>query len=342
MLPDLPYAYGKPVTSGMIRTEPTDFQVEEVLGFELSGEGEHQFVEVEKQSLTTEQLAKLLADFANVPKRQVSFSGMKDKHALTSQWFSIHMPGVKMLDWQGLDTQGIRIKQSSLHKKKLKRGVHKSNRFKITFRDWNGDASRNDDRVKQIRHQGVPNYFGEQRFGRNGDNIDQASRWFQGVFTPKRHLRSIYLSSARSYLFNLCLAQRVVDGSWNQLLNDEIVILDGSNSVFAYNEAQDLQTRLEQGDIHPTGPLYGKEQDRHGRATMTSQEREILIPHSVFTEGLIRQGLNAERRSLRLIAKDLVCEYPQDRMLVLSFELPKGCFATSLIREVVDYSVKQQ
>ncbi len=336
---DLPYAYGKPLMRGVLRTEAADFMVEEQLAFEPSGEGEHHFLWIEKAGLNTEQVARRIAQIAQLPIRQISYCGMKDRHALTRQWFSVHLPGKKTIDWSQLNSPALSLLAATLHRKKLRRGTHRGNRFTLRVRDWLGDHDDFIARVEKIQLQGVPNYFGEQRFGHDGANLDNARRWFAGELKPGRHLRGIYLSAVRGWLFNQVLAQRVSDGSWQQLLPGELVALQGSHSVFAHNEDDALQQRLLAGDVHPTGPLYGKNGTLVCEKAVAALETSILKPHSELLAGLEQAGLKAERRPLRMIPHNLLWKTVPEQTVEITFSLPTGCFATVLMRELLDYRV---
>jgi tRNA pseudouridine13 synthase len=335
----LPYAYGNPLFKGLLRVDPEDFFVEEQLSFEPEGEGEHIFLWIEKKNLNTEQVAKILAQFSGVAARQVSYSGMKDKRAVTRQWFSVHLPGKSMPDWQSLEQPGLQIKTAIRHRKKLKRGAHVSNRFIIRLKNCEGDVVALQLRLDQIAKAGVPNYFGEQRFGREGRNLLQAKQWFKGELRLKRHQRGIILSSVRSFLFNQILARRVSDQSWDSIIEDEVLILNGSNSVFTYIdcseiEREGLNQRLHEGDIHPTGMLYGRQKPQ---VKTLAAEHAVLSQFPEFTAGLESHDLDAQRRSLRLIPKNMQLGYSEAGALEFSFELPKGTYATTVLRELVQY-----
>ncbi len=339
-LSPLAYAFGEPVASGILRQQAEDFNVEEVLGFEPEGEGEHVFLWIEKTGLNTQQLAEQLAKFAKVPVRQVSYSGMKDRHAVTRQWFSVHLPGNKTLEWESLNSPAIKVLKHSRHLRKLRRGAHRANRFVITIKELAGDVDNVLARLETIATRGVPNYFGEQRFGHGGRNLQQAQRWFNGEFKPKRHQQGLYLSAARSYLFNQLLTQRVVDKNWDQLLPGELAMLDGSHSIFSCatetSGEGDLAERLLSGDIHPTGPMAGKAGNLSCSAEVLQLESAVLQTYPALCEGLEKAGLSAQRRALRMIPSDLQWQL-QANSLEIAFSLPSGCFATAVVRELVNY-----
>lgn len=335
-----PYAYGEPSAGGVLRRSYADFLVDEQLGFTPSGEGEHVFLHIEKAGLNTQQLADKLASFAKVPVRQVSYAGMKDRNAITRQWFSVHQPGVAELDWTLLNNEQLTVVEQLRHGKKLRRGAHRANRFVIRIQDVVGDSDALQRRAAQIAATGIPNYFGEQRFGRNASNINQARQWFEGSFKPKKHRRGIYLSAARALLFNQVLAARVADGSWNQLLEGELAMLDGSNSVFAVKHEADNKQRVETGDIHPTGLMAGRPTALMPTGTVERLEQQFIAAEPLLQSGLEQAGLNAERRALRVLPGEFTMRWsPELAEATLSFVLPRGCYATALLRELLNYSV---
>ncbi|MFA7554084.1 MAG: tRNA pseudouridine(13) synthase TruD [Spongiibacteraceae bacterium] len=341
-----PYAYGEPAVTGVLRQSAEDFYVEEILGFEPEGEGEHVFIWVEKIGLNTQQVADSLARLAKVPARQVSYSGMKDRNAVTRQWFGVHLPGNHSYDWESLNSDQLKILQVARHLRKLRRGVHKANRFVIKLSELalaageleiEADIQR---RLALITAQGVPNYFGEQRFGHGGANLTKAQQLFSGSFKVKRHQRGIYLSAARSHLFNQLLAARVTANNWNSLLAGELLMLNGTHSVFAQRDEENLAARLADGDIHLSGPLYGKATALCCEAEVAELEQQILAAFPEFLVGLKKEGLKAERRALRVIPQDMQCTFSGDSV-ELAFSLPSGCFATSVVRELVHYRLSR-
>ncbi len=334
-LPDWPRAHGAPLIAAIIRSKPEDFDVTEELGFELSGDGEHDFVYVEKTGTNTQWLSRQLAGFAGVAPKEVGYSGLKDRHAVTRQWFSV--PRWNQPDWAAFDVDGVRILDLGRNARKLRRGAHRKNRFKIVLRpdekglekgsDPSSAASISEDavvaRLQAIREAGVPNYFGPQRFGRGGGNIELANSWAAGKRLP-RHKRSIAISSARSYLFNQLLAARVNDKSWGDLVAGDVANLDGSGSVFAVEQVdEDIKARCKSMDIHPTAIMWGD----------GSSESEIPTGRENWLDALRSARVAPARRSTRLKVDGLSWQFERDS-LVLEFSLCRGAFATSVLREI--------
>lgn len=332
----LPYAHGAPPASGMLRAEADDFRVEELLGFEASGQGEHAFVLVEKTDANTDWVARELAAAAGVAPMAVGYAGLKDRHAITRQMFSVQMPGRPDPDWNSMAIPGVIILSATRHNRKIKRGAHRGNRFRIRLRHLRGSVDAVETRLAVIRAQGVPNYFGEQRFGRDGQNLALAEALFAGRRMP-RPQRGFALSAARAELFNAALAARADNGSWNQALDGEVWMLDGSHAIFGPEPWSDvLATRLAALDIHPTGPLWGRGELRCTHA-VRELELRAMETHALMARGLERVGLEQERRALRLCAHDLSHTWEAADCLVVEFRLVSGAFATAVLRELCDW-----
>lgn len=334
----LTYVDGPAPVTGRIRVALEDFLVDEQLGFAASGDGEHVLVQVRKRGANTEWVARQLAEHADVRPGDVGFAGLKDRAAVTTQWFSVHLPGRAEPDWAALASGEFQVLDAVRHHRKLRRGALRGNRFTITVRELAGDHAALEERLQRIAERGVPNYFGEQRFGRDGANLQRADALLRGrLRRVSRHQRGLYLSAARSFLFNCVLAQRVTDGSWDRGLAGELMMLDGSHSVFAVDVLTDeLQDRLAAMDIHPTGPLWGRGRSST-RGDCQALERAVLAPFAAWRDGLEHAGLSQERRALRVPVAGLRWDWPADEVLQLSFALPAGSYATAVLRELVDY-----
>lgn len=331
-LPDWQRAFGSPLFQGLIRQSPSDFQVTEVLGFTPSGDGEHDYLWVEKTAANTVWVARSLAKHAGVADRDVGYAGLKDRHAVTCQWFSVRRPSGDGTDWDAYQQSGVRILERSRNQRKLKRGSNRGNRFRIALHGAADDREAVETRLMRIRDEGVPNYFGEQRFGRNGSNLQLVSDLFSGK-RLKRDKRSIALSSARSYLFNQVLHARVVDDNWSQALPGEMLNLDGSGSVFALRPGDDdIAVRLQKLDVHPTGSLWGKG-DPSGHGEAVAYDIRVAADHPDLADGLEKFGLSHARRALRLRVGEMSWAFEGD-ILWLEFVLTSGAYATSVIREI--------
>lgn len=331
----LPCAHGAQMISARIREQPEDFFVEELPGFEPSGAGEHLLLTVEKRGMNTAFAARVLAQWAGVDESAIGYAGLKDRHAVTRQRFTVWLPKKVAPELATLQVDGLRVLDHAWHARKLPRGALAGNRFVLRLRAVDGDRTAIEERLRTIAARGVPNYFGEQRFGRRGDNVAQAVAMFAGR-RVRREERSVLLSAARSELFNRVLAARVANGSWDAALDGEVWMLDGSRSVFGpepFNDA--LQARLDAFDIHPSGPLWGAGPLR-SEAACALLELAALEGDTAarLRSGLERAGLKQERRALRLRPQDMAWGWHDDAALELRFGLPAGTYATAVLREL--------
>lgn len=332
---DWAYAQGEPFCCGVIRSIPEDFIVEEQMGFSPDGEGNHAWLHIRKRNSNTEWLARELAALADVPLSEVGYAGLKDRHAVTSQYFTVNLSGRNEPDWQQLASDDITFLEIDRHGRKLRRGSLRENRFMITLRELQGDCGDCQQRLLQIAVAGVPNYFGEQRFGHEFNNLAVAAAMFRGEWRESiRHKRSLYLSAARSYLFNRVLSGRVSAGNWNQALPGESLMQEGSTSCFSVRLiSKEIEARVASGQLHPTGPLWGR-----GRPTSLAEaqalELSLLEGESFWMVGLEKAGLEQERRALRLPVSKLQWHWLDRKTLQLQFSLPPGAYATSVLREI--------
>jgi len=312
-IPDWARALGPPLFDGRIRATPEDFVVTERLTVDFAGEGEHDWLHIRKTGANTHWVAQQLARHARVPERDVGYSGLKDRHAVTTQWFSVHRPAKSAPDWSTFVAEGVKILDQQVHSRKLKRGAHRGNAFQIAIRGPDVAALCNEtaERLMHMTSGGVPNYFGEQRFGRDGSNIELGHAVIAGR-RVSRNKRSIGISAIRSLRFNEELDARVRDGSWDSLLPGDIANLDGTGSVFAVEEVTpELENRCIEMDIHPCGRLPAI--------------RQLRVEPSY--------------RALRMRVEDLDWAI-EDDALWLEFKLGNGCYATAVLREFVRFDAE--
>ena len=298
--------FGASNVTGVLRSTISDFEVTESLAFEPEGEGEHLYVLVEKRGVTTRAVQQMLARNCGVPVRDVSYAGMKDKYAVARQWFSVRRPQREDID-PGDD---VRILRRDRHRRKLRRGELEENHFRIRVRALVGDP---EPALARLRAVGAPNYFGEQRFGTTGENVATALDWVRASkprISP--FLRSVYLSSLRSFLFNEVLGQRVADGTWRCLL-------DGEDEL----------------DGLPTGPLWGRGRLQSAGAARLLEEG-LMRAHGEIVQALEFVGLRQERRPLAAIPKNLSWRV-EDSALAVEFALDRGVYATTVLREVGEF-----
>ena len=328
-----PRAHGEPLGTAELKVAPEDFVVEERLGFEADGGAGHVLLKVRKRGLDTLAVARELARFGDVPPRDVGLAGLKDRHAVTTQWFTV--PAKRPAsEWQALEGEGFAVEAALAHSRKLKRGALRGNNFRITLRNAELPAAQLATRLHRLSAEGVPNYFGPQRFGRDGSNLEAIERWCEtGALPWGRDGRAFVFSASRSLVFNALLARRVLEGTWNRLLPGEYVNLAGRRSWFIA-EAIDatLEERLARHDIHPTGPLVGKGAGPGG--AVGELEAEVTQPFAALIERLVAAGLEADRRALRLMPEDLRFTLSGSDLTV-EFGLPAGGYATVVLRELV-------
>ena len=334
-LPDWRRAHGVPLFPAALKSEPADFVVTELLGFDPDGDGEHDLLWIEKTGTNTDWLARQLAKHAGIPARDVGYCGLKDRQAITRQWFSVRRPGRDGTDWDAFSLDGVRVLETHRHLRKLRIGSHRGNAFEILLRtDDPPDAGALAGRLERIAESGVPNYFGEQRFGRDGGNLQMAAEAFAGRRRMDRKRRGLAFSSARSFIFNEILDQRVADGTWNNLIPGDRAELDGSASVFEVDQPDELLIeRCAAMDIHPTATLWGD------GAPLTTEdaaavEQKIADRYAELCQGLVDARVDAGQRRLRMRVAKIDADVP-DGGVLLAFELGRGEYATTLLREIV-------
>lgn len=306
---DFPRAYGDLTATAFFREQPEDFQVEEDLGFAPSGSGEHVFLHIRKKGENTAWIAEKIAALAGVAPSDIGYCGRKDRHAVTAQWFSVYLPKGPEPVWDYLNSDTTQLLAVSRHQQKLRRGDHRQNHFVILLREVktnHRDALMQ--KIEKVFCNGVPNYFGEQRFGRNGNNLLEALGILLGGKRYRdKQKRGLMLSAARSWLFNQVLAARVRAGNW-------LHCMDGEPGGF------------------PSGPLWGR-----GRplvsAALAEFEQQVLGDWQAWCDGLEHVGLSQERRALQLIPHNPAYQW-QGEHLQLTFALDAGEFATAVLREL--------
>lgn len=330
-----PRAFGGPVGRARLKSLAEDFRVDEQLGFAPDGGSAHCLLRVEKRDRDTLAVARELARSAGVAPRDVGFAGLKDRRAVTTQWFTL--PATRSCEaWLEHSNEHVKVLEAHPHARKLRRGALAANRFVLRLRDPDvADRNAFDARLETLARHGVPNYFGPQRFGRDGSNLLAIDRWLaSGVLPPGRESRAFVYSAARSLLFNAVLAARVATGSWQTLLAGERVNLAGRNSWFVADEIDAvLEERLARHDIHPTGPLPGRGEVPVGAAGAV--EASVLAGFEPLLAVLEREGLEASRRPLRVIPGNLEARWVEQG-IEIAFSLPPGAYATVVLREWLD------
>jgi|FLOH01.1.fsa_nt_gi tRNA pseudouridine13 synthase len=371
----LAYVHEPPPLSASLKQQFSDFRVDEELGFAFTEQGEHVCINIKKTDLSTIEVAKRLSEVTGARKSSIGYAGMKDKRGECTQWFSVQLTELEERALQNFESPSLQILETHRNSRKIRIGSHKSNHFQIRLRDCIGQQSEFDDRLSRIKREGVPNYFGSQRFGWQMSNMTQVQALMiseldksvpadaDSTVSKKRFKRGMLYSAARSYLFNQLLSQRLESRSWNTYLPGDVLNLNGTDRCFVLPDGaewdQELQQRLDQFDIHITGVLPGliDMKDKYvSRGESADIEEAVCKQYDTLLEGLKRCGLQASRRAFRFLPSELKWQWidagdenenenenadknensntggAQD--LILDFSLPKGAYATSLLREL--------
>ena len=319
------------LATAVFKRHPEDFVVKEILSFEPEGEGEHLFVLVRRESMTTAEVVRRIAKVAKVQQRNVSFSGTKDKHAVVEQWFSIWLPG-KEFDAQELEKAQLTVVSASRHRKKLKRGTHKYNAFTINLREFEGDATVVDEQLSNIQANGFENRFGPQRFGIDNSNLKRADS-ITHINELGRQERSFTLSAIRAKLFNEVVDCRLQKFGNLHLRSGDIAMFSDGNTQFLVPEVDSsIEARERAGEIVASGPLWGL--GGSGAAdTIETLENNVAKAFSHYCSLLDQAKMAGDRRALKVYARGLTWQWHDD-CLRLQFELPKSAYATTLLAGV--------
>jgi tRNA pseudouridine13 synthase len=338
---DPPRAHGAVPGSAVIRSSPEDFIVDEQLGFEPNGSGPHALLRVRKRGANTDWVAKQLAGIAGTRAMDIGYAGMKDRHAVTTQWFTVPLERAPAdrrtaASWLDIAHEEFSVIEAHAHHRKLPRGALDANRFELRLREWNGDRDALEARLRAIARDGVPNYFGPQRFGRGLSNLL--------AFVPsgdegrRPRLNEYSMSAGRSLVFNAVLARRVADGTWNTLLPGDLANLDARGSIFPVTtEDATLPERVAAQDVHPTGPLAGSGAPATS-GDVQALEASVFEEHAAVIEALARERMAQARRALRLAVRELSWSFEEPTVLKLSFLLRSGGYATTVLREIAEVS----
>jgi len=334
------YLHGKPEATALLRSSMSDFKVYEILPYQPCGEGEHIYIHLRKTGANTNYVARELAKYFKVKENLVSYAGLKDRFAVTEQWFCVHLPGKKVYDLSDLAIEGVDVLTVKRHNKKLRIGGLVGNRFELILRNVS-QVKELMQRWQKIISAGVPNYFGEQRFGINCGNLPKALELFAGANVKDKKKRGMYLSAARSFIFNSIISRRIELGYFNQLMRGDACMLHGSQTVCKVDEITDeLTQRLAEHDVDITASMWGA-------GELMTQFDALALEQSVgrqfpeFCQGLADLGLKQERRNIRLVPSDadftIGNNDGSDDCVTLHFTLPAGSYATTVLKELVNY-----
>lgn len=331
------WLYGQPTASGVLKANAEDFVVIEDLGYAPDGDGEQLLVRIRKTGCNTRFVAEALAKFAGIHPRDVSFAGMKDRHAVTEQWFCLRIPGKVTPDLSTFELSGVQVLESARHRRKLRTGALQGNAFTLVLRQIS-DRAAVEQRLQQIAAGGVPNYFGSQRFGHEGNNLTMAQRWAADeIKVRERNKRSFILSAARSAMFNQVVSDRLAQqGSLGKVLAGDALQLTGRGSWFVAEaaELESLQQRVDNNELRVTAPLPGSG-EWGTREDALAFEQNSLASEAALIALMERERVDAARRAMLVIPRDLRWEWQDDVTLEMNFWLPAGSFATSVVRELL-------
>ncbi|MGN2426853.1 tRNA pseudouridine(13) synthase TruD [Klebsiella electrica] len=334
---DLTWLHGKPQGQGILKANPEDFVVVEDLGFAPDGEGEHLLVRILKTDCNTRFVADALAKFLKIHAREVSFAGQKDKHAVTEQWLCARLPGKEMPDLSKFQLEGCQVLEYARHKRKLRLGALKGNQFTLILREIS-DRDDVERRLQAVAAQGVPNYFGAQRFGIGGSNLLGALRWAEsGAAVRDRNKRSFWLSAARSGLFNQQVSIRLKKPEFNQVVDGDALQLAGRGSWFVATseERMQLQERVDNRELLITAALPGSGEWGSQREALAA-EQAAVAEETPLQALLVREKVEAARRAMLLYPQQMSWNWWDDVTVELHFWLPAGSFATSVVRELIN------
>ena len=322
---------------GRIKKYPEDFIVDEIPAYQPEGEGEHLFVHMTKKGITTRTVQKNLARLFQIKDQDVNFAGLKDKQAITSQYFSIWLKNNEdpNLVYQLEDILPVKINKWEFHRKKIKQGHLKANAFNIKITGVNGSPEEMMDKIQHIKdiihHKGVPNFFGHQRFGIHGDNAQKGYE----ILTGKRKIKNkgisrFLLSACQSYLFNYYMVNRIHEGFYDKVLLGDIAKKYDTGGIFVIDHAASEQSRFDQKAIGYTGPIFGRKM-KPAEDLAAKQEEKTLQDNHLSTSTFQSTKLTGTRR-MGIIIPSIKAEQ-EDNGVRLQFTLPKGAFATIVLRE---------
>ncbi|MFL5358629.1 tRNA pseudouridine(13) synthase TruD [Archangium sp.] len=324
-----------PGCGGAFKLVPEDFEVEELPAYEPSGEGEHLYLWVEKRGRDTRELVKALAGALGVDEGDIGVAGMKDRQAITRQLLSV--PAKAEPRVADFALEGVRVLWTRRHGNKLRTGHLKGNRFRLRLRGVK-DVGAARESFTRLGARGVPNYFGDQRFGREGDNADFGRLLVLGQRLPRRpdkFQRKLYLSAFQSRLFNRALVERLRAGTFDTALLGDVLRREDSGGLFVCEAPEVDGPRVASFEVSPAGPLFGPKMTAATHA-VAEAEAKLLADEGVTLDDFKRGGDETQggRRPYRVRLGNPALEV-EGEDLVLTFELPKGSYATEVLHELL-------
>jgi tRNA pseudouridine13 synthase len=333
---ELPYATVKSLrVLGKIRDQPQDFQVEEVPAYAPEGRGEHLFVRFRKTDLNTPDAVRRIAEALGVDAREAGWAGLKDRRAVTVQWASFHRGDAAAA--LALDLPGIEVLDALGHPHKIRTGHLRSNRFLIRIRGAREHLATAGQVLERLALHGAPNYYGEQRFGHDRNNLARARAWLleQGPPPRDRFQRKLLASTLQSEIFNQWLAARVREGAFERPVPGDLMRKEDSGGLFVAHDLAEATERMQRWEISPTGPMMGAKM-RWPEADAERIERVLCERWGLDEERLsrLRTLLPGTRRVARVRPADVQLDAYSEGIEV-AFTLPKGAYATVILRELM-------
>ena len=332
---DLPFAsQGAPGINGRIKQEPEHFVVQEIPLYLPEGQGEHVYLTLRRKGITTRNLQKDLAGLFKIKEGSVGYAGLKDKQALTTQTFSLHVFDLDPDEAGQRVTENLDVEVLSTgrHKNKLKRGHLLGNSFNILLAGAGEEDLEQAKATAQVLSQiGAPNFYGEQRFGKKGDNAELGRQALLGRGPRQKWLRTLVLSAFQSRLFNQWLTERMQRDEFLTIIPGDVAKKTDTGGIFIVEDAQEDQQRFDRGEITYTGPIYGSKM-RMARDRAGELEDAILEEQGLDPQAFGRARLTGSRRPVRLDLAGLNLELTEQGIW-FKFALPKGAYATSVMRE---------
>lgn len=343
-----------PGTGGLIREEPEDFVVEEIPAYLPSGQGDHLYLQVEKRNASTQEAAAALAWHFAVAAREVGYAGQKDRRAVTRQQMSVHLPGGAkrhpelLTKLPELADERVKVLEAGWHGNKLRLGHLRQNRFILTLRELSVEPelalSRAEAILERLSAEGLPNFYGEQRFGRDQDNAQLGAALLGVGEHPQksralrdRHLKRLALSALQSEIFNRCLSFRLTQNSWCRASVGDVLRRRDSGGLFTCEDSAQEQTRIDAGELDITGPMPGPKERPQAQGQAREWEDAVLAELGLSREIFAKAGSLAEgaRRPYRVWLEETGAQLLEDGALQVRFTLPPGSYATQVLAEVM-------
>lgn len=342
---DLPLITSTPGTGGVIRSRPEDFEVTEIPAYEPHGEGDHVLAWIEKRDMSTFDAVRAIAGALGVEPRDVGTAGMKDRVAITRQQISLPPP-VTPEAVTSVDVANLVVLSAARHRHKLRTGHLRGNRFAIKIRELAAPVDECAARAAAIldelaRPPGAPNWFGEQRFGRGGDNAEVGRQILRGQLTGKRKPRGkrlrLMLSAVQSELFNRTLEARIAGGGYRRILEGDVLKRTDSGGIFVSTEPETDAARLERGEVVPTGPMFGPRMRSPAPGSPAAElEERILAASELSAADFARYAklTPGTRRPIAVAITEVSVNPSDDGILEVGFTLPSGAYATTVLCEI--------